>query len=367
VFLRDEELPGFALRLTPGRKTFIVEKRLNTRLHRVTIGAYGIYTVEQARQKAHAMLQAIFEGHDPAQERRERRQELTWGELSELYLVRHAPRKRTAWNDRNMLNRYFDAWQHRRLSSLTRKDVTLLHHHIGETAPYAANRVVALTRKMFNLARVWGVYLGENPATGIELFPEEKRDRFVQPDELPKLFEALRDEPNTYIKSAFLLALLTGARRGEVLAMRWTDVDLEQALWRIPHTKARRPHWLPLPQPVITLLQALPRMHDNPYVFPGRNGEGHLINIAKAWTRIRIRAGLKDVRIHDLRRTLGSWLATSGESLPLIGRALNHTQVSTTAIYARLHMDHVRSALDKNAERMLALDSAVPVAPPKGS
>jgi integrase len=99
----------------------------------------------------------------------------------------------------------------------------------------------------------------------------------------------------------------------------------------------------------------LPRLHDNPHVFPGRDGKGHLVNIAKAWTRIRTRAGLTDVRIHDLRRTLGSWLAASGASLPLIGRALNHTQVSTTAVYARLNLDPVRTALDANAERMLAL------------
>lgn len=98
---------------------------------------------------------AIFEGKDPAHERRERRQEPTWGELTALYLERHGPRKRTAGNDRNMLNRYFEAWQHRRLSNLTRKDVTLLHQRIGETAPYAANRVVALVRKMFNLAQIW--------------------------------------------------------------------------------------------------------------------------------------------------------------------------------------------------------------------
>jgi integrase len=354
VFIRDDDLRGFALRLTPGQKTFIVEKRLYKRLHRVTIGQYGAYTVEQARQKAHAMLQAIFEGKNPAQERRERRQEMTWRELTELYLERHAPRKRTAWNDRNMLNRYFEAWRNRRLSSLTRKDVALLHSEIGESAKYAANRVVALVRKMFNLAHMWGVYQGENPATGIELFPEEKRDRFVQPYELPKLFEALNEEPNPYVKTAFLVALLTGARRGEVLAMRWDDIDLEQAVWRIPHTKANRPHYLPLPQPVVAIFEALPRLHGCPYVFPGRDGKGHLVNIAKAWTRIRVRAGLTDVRIHDLRRTLGSWLAANGASLLLIGRALNHTQVNTTAIYARLNLDPVRAALEENARRMLS-------------
>jgi integrase len=355
VFLRDADLPGFGVRLTKSGKVFILEKRIHGRMRRLTIGAYGPLTLEQAREKALALTHAILEGHDPAQARLERRQELSWEELTALYLERHAPRKRTAWNDRNMLNSYFESWRNRRLSSLSRKDVALLHHEIGQTAKYAANRVVALVRKMFNLARVWGFYDGENPATGIELFPDEKRDRFVQPHELPKLFEALNEEPNPYIKAAFLVALLTGARRGEVLAMRWKDIDIEQATWRIPHTKARRPHWLPLPQAVVPFLMALPRLHDNPYVFPGRDGKGHLINIAKAWTRIRTRAGLTDVRIHDLRRTLGSWLAASGASLPLIGRALNHTQVSTTAVYARLNLDPVRTALDANAERMLAL------------
>jgi integrase len=355
VFLRDADIPGFGVRLTRGGKVFILEKRIHGRMRRLTIGAYGPLTLEQARERAIALTHEILEGHDPAHAQQERRKELTWHELTELYLTRYALRKRTSQNDHNMLNRYFESWSNRRLSSLTRRDVAMLHSEIGQTAPYAANRVVALVRRMFNLGRVWGVYQGENPATGIELFPEEKRNRFVQPYELPKLFEALNEEPNPYIKTAFLVALLTGARRGEILAMRWDDLDLERAIWRIPHTKAQRPHWLPLPQPIVALLQALPRFQGCSYVFPGRDGNGHLVNIAKAWTRIRARAGLTDVRIHDLRRTLGSWLAASGASLPLIGKALNHSQVSTTAIYARLHLDPVRIALDANAQRMLSV------------
>jgi integrase len=354
-FLRDAELPGFAVRLSPGAKTFILEKRIHGRMRRITIGPYGPLTLDQARERALALSHEINDGHDPADARQAKCKELTFGELAELYLARHAPRKRTASNDRNMLNRYFAVWQHRRLSSLARKDVALLHSCIGETAPYAANRVVALVRKMFNLAHLWGVYTGENPATSIELFSEERRDRFVQPQELPKLFEALQEEPNPYLKTAFLVALLTGARRSEILSMRWEHVDTQQAVWRIPHTKANRPHYLPLPQPVLALLEGLPRLQDNHYVFPGRDGTGHLVNIAKAWTRIRSRANLPDVRIHDLRRTLGSWLAASGASLVLIGNALNHTQVSTTAIYARMNLDPVRVALEANAQRMLAL------------
>jgi integrase len=226
IFVRDADMPGFGVRLTKSSKVFILEKRVQGRMRRLTIGAYGPLTLEQAREKALGLTHDILEGYDPAQARQEKQQELTWSELTELYLTRHAPRKRTAWNDRNMLNRYFEAWRNRRLSSLTRKDVALLHSQIGESAKYAANCVVALVRKMFNLAHIWGVYSGENPATGIELFPEERRDRFVQPHELPRLFEALNEEPNPYVKTAFLVALLTGARRGEVLAMRWDDLNL---------------------------------------------------------------------------------------------------------------------------------------------
>jgi len=356
VFLRDAEVPGFGVRLTKSGKVFILEKRIHGRMRRLTIGPYGPLTLDHARAQALALTSAIISGHDPAATRQAARQELTWGELAALYLDRHAaPRKRTAANDRHMLRRYCASWQTRRLSSLSRQDVARLHSQIGATAPYAANRVVALIRTMFTLAQVWGVYRGENPATGLALFPEHARDRFVQPHELPRLFEALRAEPNPYISTALVVALLTGARRGEVLAMRWTDLDLAQALWRIPHTKAGRPHYLPLPRPVVARLRALPRLQDNPYVFPGRDGQGHLVNITKAWARIRARAGLHDVRLHDLRRTLGSWLAADGASLVLISKALNHSQVATSAIYARLQLDPVRQALERNAQKMLAL------------
>ena len=137
--------------------------------------------------------------------------------------------------------------------------------------------------------------------------------------------------------------------------MQWSDLDLHQALWRIPDTKAGRPHTLPLPKPVIDELMKLPRLEGNPHVFCGRWGKSHLINVSKPWRRIRKEAGLQDVRIHDLRRTLGSWLVAAGASLPLIGKALNHSQASTTQVYARLQLDAVRTALDANATKMLSV------------
>ena len=136
--------------------------------------------------------------------------------------------------------------------------------------------------------------------------------------------------------------------------MRWDDVSLTRAEWRIPHTKAGRPHLLPLPHAFVATLQSLPSVDGNPYVFPGQNGAGHLHDMKRAWDRIRMKAGIHDVRFHDLRRTVGSWLAGSGESLHLIGKVLNHRDVSTTAIYARLNLDPVRQALERHATKMLA-------------
>jgi len=353
VFVRDAALPGFALRVTKGRKSFILEKRIRGRMRRLTIGPYGPLTLDQARKVAATHVGAIAQGADPAQVRQDRLHEPTFGDLTEQYLARHAPHKRSARDDRGMLETHLAVFRTRKLTDLNRNEVARLHAKVGETAPYRANRVVALLRKMFNLARDWGLSTGENPATRIQFFKEESRDRFVQPEELPRLFQAIAEEADPTVRAVLLTALLTGARRAEVLTMRWDDLSLTRAEWRIPHTKAGRPHLLPLPHALVAMLRSLPRVEDMPYVFPGQNGVGHLQNMKRAWDRIRVKAGIHDVRFHDLRRTVGSWLAGSGESLHLIGKVLNHRDVSTTAIYARLNLDPVRQALERNASKML--------------
>ena len=353
VFVRDTELRGFALRITPGRKSFILEKRMRGRMRRLTLGPYGPFTLEQARNLAAAHIGAIAQGNDPAQIRQDRLHEPTFGDLAEEYLERHAPRKRSGRDDRAMLQTHLAIFRTRKLTDLSRNDVARLHATVGATAPYRANRIVALLRKMFNLARDWGLYAGENPATRIQFFREESRDRFVQPEELPQLIQAIAEEPDSSVRAILLTALLTGARHAEVLTMRWEDVSLSRAEWRIPQTKAGRPHLLPLPQALVTLLSSLPRVEGVSYVFPGQDGKGPLQSIKRPWDRIRMKAGIPDVRFHDLRRTVGSWLAGSGESLSLIGKVLNHRDISTTAIYARLNLDPVRQALERHATKML--------------
>ena len=352
--VRDAAVPGLVMRVRSGGKTFWIEKRVEGRLIKRSLGPYGPMTLDRARTEAHAVLGRLLNGEGFETKRRE----VSFGDLKTLYLERHAvPKKRarSVENDRSAFRCHLVGWESRRIATITREDVARLHTEIGRAHRYQANRTVALVRKMFNLAKVWGLFHGENPATGIEGFREEKRDRFLQPDDLPRFLEALKEEPNPYSRAALLVALLTGARKMEVLTMRWEDVDLTRGTWRIPETKAHRPHWLPLPTPVVALLGALPRFEGNPYVFPGRKAGRPLTGLRAVWVRIREKAKLPDLWVHDLRRTLGSWLVASGSSLPLIGKALNHSQPSTTAGYARLQLDPVREALEANATRMLTV------------
>jgi len=155
---------------------------------------------------------------------------------------------------------------------------------------------------------------------------------------------------------------MLGTRKSELLATRWRDVDLVQRTLRLPETKAGRPHLLPLPAPAIAMLEDLPSRRESDWVFPSASASGHIMEPAKAWQRIRQRAGIPDVRIHDLRHTLASWLIGAGYNLSLIGRALNHSQIATTERYAHLALDPVREALERNAALMFGLSTAKPLA-----
>jgi len=198
--------------------------------------------------------------------------------------------------------------------------------------------------KMFEFAKEQGFISDQtfNVTRGVKTFKEVKRDRWVTPEELPLLAKAINEEVNIYGRFGLWLYLLTGLRRGELLKIRWDDVDLQRKILTLVETKNGKTHYLPLSGPAINLFNEIPRLDGNPYVLPGKFEGQHLVNIEKIWFRVREKAGLysedknKVVRLHDLRRTLGSWLAQSGNSLHLIGRVLNHSSQSTTAIYARL-------------------------------
>jgi integrase len=342
----DDQLRGFGLSITAnGTKSFILNYRYKGRERRFTIGRYGDLTPTKARAEALGLKAVIRAGVDPLTEREKGKKEPTFNDLADEYERVHLPRKKWGGDDRRFIAYLRPLLGNRPLSTITRRDVELIFRRKGRAAPIQANRLLSFLSKAFSLARGWG-WISDNPARRIERFREEKRDRYVKRHELPQLMGAIEKENNPHIRAFFLLCLLTGARRSEILSMCWEDVDLETGEWRIPDTKSGRAHLVHLNEGALQTIRDLPRMVGNPHVIVGHKKGDRLRNPAKAWARIRERAGLEDVRIHDLRRTVGSYMAQSGASLPLIGAVLNHSNPSTTQIYARMADDSPRAAWD---------------------
>ncbi|MFT4563805.1 MAG: integrase [Gammaproteobacteria bacterium] len=205
---------------------------------------------------------------------------------------------------------------------------------------------------MFNRANYWGYYERENPAKHIDYFTEHSRKRFLHPDEMPRFLLALSESPAEF-RDFVLVGLLTGARKSNVLAMRWTDVNFERATWEIPTTKNGDPHVVPLVPEAIEVLRHRRRPPDSNWVFPSASASGHYEEPKRAWETLLNRARIEDLRIHDLRRTVGSWQAALGASLPIIGSTLGHRSIHTTSIYARLSLDPVRASLESATSAML--------------
>lgn len=353
----DGEVKGFGVRLYPlGKKSFVLDYRDNNRKNLMVIGSYSILKLDAARDQAREYLVNLTKGVNPLQKRQEDKQGKLIKDLCKAYIERHAIHKKTGSDDISRIGRFIvPAWGNLLATNIKRADVAALHTKLGKYGHYQANRVYSLLSKMFNLARVWGFVPEEhvNPCFGIDRFKEEKRDRFVSHEEFPKLAEAINAELNQSVVAAIWLYLLTGVRKKELLSLQWSDIDLGRRELKLAGTKNGKPHYLPLSIAAIDILNQTPRLEDNPFVIVGKNPGCHLVNISKPWERIRKAAGLEDVRLHDLRRTVGSWLAQSGNSLHLIGKVLNHSNQSTTATYARFGQDNVRDALERHGQQLI--------------
>jgi len=357
---------GLGLRVYPsGRKAFVLSYRYHGRKRLLKLGEPGDnLTVKQARRKATSYLNDIDDDLDPLREKQKRNQAATFKEFSDIYKEEHAKQKKSGRNDISMIKNILNPkLGNIPIRDITREDLAPIHRKIGKEKNkrtekpkiYQANRVLSLLSKMFEFAITEG-FLPENhanPAKRIKPFKEQSRDTWIQHDQLPALAEALDGEKNTVARDAIWLYLLTGLRKTELLQLKWSDIDFARGEIRLDDTKAGRRHYLPLSNAARAKLDNIPRIESNPYVLPGRNKGAHLVNIDKPWQRVRKAAGLTDVRLHDLRRTVGSWLASGGNTLHLIGRVLNHSNTSTTQIYARFGDDPIRQALDAHGEQIM--------------
>lgn len=351
----DTKTRGLGISITnTGTKSFIVYRWVSGKPERVTLGRYPDLSVEQARRKATEVNATIAKGENPNDRRRADRSEITFGSLFSEYMERHAKIHKEAWKeDEGQYNRYLTSWAKRKLSNITKTDIQKLHQEIGrDKGHYAANRLHSLLSGLFNKAIEFGLWDKPNPASGIKRFREHSRERFLHADELPRFFESLAQEPNDIIRDYFLISLLTGARRANVQAMRWDQISLQRGEWYIPRTKNETPQTIPLTEETIIILQRRKETATSEFVFPSTGRAGHLTEPKRGWQRILERAGIDNLRIHDLRRTLGSWQARTGASLAIIGKSLNHKSPQATAIYARLDLDPVRASIEKATKAM---------------
>jgi integrase len=356
IWVYDVEKPSLAFLVTGNdARSFYLARRIHGRPSRVRLGGREM-TIDMARAEVDRLNGEIVGGVDPAERRRQERRAGTLGELWESYRDEHLkPRcsKRTIDTDANRFETCLDEWKSRKVLSIAEGDVRGLHAKLGaERGHVTANRCVQLLRRMFNWARL------PSPAgkSAVTMFRETSRSRFVQPDELPKLFKALDDKrTNPLIRDFVYLCLWTGARRSAVASMRYEEINLAAATWTIPASKSKNaePVTIPLAPPALEIIKR--RIGDpSGFIFPSHSKSGHLQDPKNTWRKVLERAGLKDIHIHDLRRTLGSWQAGLGASLPIIGRSLGHRDTAATAIYSRVNLDPVRASVNAATAAMLA-------------
>lgn len=408
---KDAETPGLYLRVTSaGVKSFsfIGRTKGSGKTERITLGKWPAVKVKEAQGKVLALAADMAAGESAAVARRTKRDELTIDKLLQDYI--DAKGKKRPDKLRALFRLYIKpAFGGRKLSELDHIKVGAWHRALparinarrkaaaaaraqsianGEaptksvalrTKPTAGTRTANQALSLLHALYKWAIesartYVGDNPAHGIQKFPEIERERFLTKGELPPFFKTLQTHASAPMRCFFFAALMTGARRANVLSMRWDDLDLAAATWRLPETKNGKPQTVTLAPELVDMLTELKanphpakgkaaadRMA--PWVFASaKSASGHLAEPKGAWATIRKEAGLEDVRIHDLRRTLGSWQAGTGASLPVIGKSLNHKSSASTQIYARLDMDPVRQSVDRATSAMLEAAGVKPSA-----
>ncbi|WP_136796217.1 tyrosine-type recombinase/integrase [Desulfosediminicola ganghwensis] len=374
LILWDKRQPGLALQVTSANtKTFQFRRWDKQRREPkiLTLGQYPALSVEEARKIAAQKLSEMNSGIDIVEAANAVRGESSLDTLFSLWLEQHAKPHKKSWEeDVRRYNLYIKGPLGRKtLSWFSTDKIRSWHLSLtklqkqrapkGDTiSPSTANRALALLSTIFNKMAPEI----PNPCKGVIKFKETSRERFLKPEELDKFFNAL-DDPATPadLRDYLLLSLFTGARRNNVLSMKWDDIDLDLEIWTIPAAESKNNTSMPVPL-VPQALNILTRRKTGAtciFVFPSEESKtGHYTTPTQAWRSLLKRAGLKGVRIHDLRRTLGSYMATIGCNTVAIGKALGHKDQKTTEIYARMSLDPIRNGMVDAVNTMMAAKKA---------
>ena len=360
VFYYDTVEPKLSLQITPnGARSFYVRQRVQGRDVRVKLGEPPIMSVEEARIAAVSNRKIMNDGENPNIKKRQYKDTTL---LQQLYddFIEDRERflaEKTVLNYKRLWNSKLCKLGLKHLNEITGEMLREIHHQITiKHGKYIANHYIKLINTMFNYAIKEELYTGRNPAVSVKLNKTEARVRYLEHNELKRFLETVYAYEDSLVRDVILMLIFTGARRSNVFEMRWQDIDMSAKVWKIPQTKTANNVTLALTEQAMNILYQRQKEAQSDWVFYSPTSKsGHVVDIKKSWVIILRRANVNNLRIHDLRHTLATYLIANGADAFMVKRALAHKSLQSTQIYVNLGVEHLRDKLNDTVDKMIKI------------
>ena len=368
AYYHDTVEKDLVLQITPnGAKTFYLYKRIDGQPVRYKLGKPSDMKTTQAREEAIKARAMIASGVNPQKTRKDLRAEDTIETLYKKYMSDH--RVKLAHSTYESYERAWNlhlkkAFGNKKISQLTSDTIKRFHKRLIEK-PYCANRCVVFLKAMYNYVIQEGYYKGTNPAKAVKLNKEEARTRYLEHNEVMRFFDAIYELDDSVSRNAILMTLYTGARKSNILKMKWSEIDIDAKTWLIPKTKTGKNIPLPLADLAVELLKKLlPNREHSPYVFPSEtSATGHIVDIRRVWGTLKKRAHITNLRLHDLRHNLATYMIAQGADGFLVQRTLTHKSLKSTQIYVNIGVEHLRDKLNETVNTLQEIGRKAKVCP----
>lgn len=346
---KDDKSRNLYLLTTPkGTKTFYAIRKINGKTERIKIGRFPDITIEQARRECASINQQIELGSNPNELKRKKKTEDTLKDLFNTYLENHVEHhKKSARDPLLVFRNYLAPLHNKRLSDITKLDILALQKEVtNRVSERASNKAITLLRAIFNRAIDWDLWDKKNPTQGIKKYHEKARERYLTEQEEVAFFDALDEVDNPTMRTFFYMLFYTGARRGELMSMKWSDICTENGItfWRAEQSKTGNTKTTPLIGEAIKIIKELKEYnsmlgYDGDYVFYSETSEyKYLQSPQKTWERLCKKTEIENLRMHDIRHTGATWLSSNGASFAIIRDYLGHTNTSVTGRYTNQNL-----------------------------